>query len=398
MNLLLFKKWIKPHSIFITMLIWLFILLLDFIRLNLHFMDPFNNGLQDYEVTDIVSSRFRDTDSDPFVEEIVLINSGKPDRKELAMLLDRLSTYNPKVIGIDILLDGRKDPAIDTLLANSIKQNPALVLAERLGTYNKSLEIFEAPFGCDPLFKQNASTGYVNFVSKDNMTVRQFSPKVNTKSGQEAAFALKILELGVPLAAEQYWKRDKKMERIDYTGNINSFIKFDIDQVTDTSADLSYAFKDKIVLVGYLGNDEWSMPVKDRFFTPLNPNYTGKSLPDMFGLVIHANIISMILNKNYIIESPKWLTRILEIFFCYINIIFIHALYRSFPEPFHGITRAIQIIEFILVFLLISILFHYFKFRIEFSTGILTLVLAYDFVMIYESLIKKRIRFLQKID
>ena len=65
-------------------------------------------------------------------------------------------------------------------------------------------------------------------------------------------------------------------------------------------------------------------------------------------------------------------------------------------DPFHSITLEIQLLKFILVFLLISVLFHYFKIRIDFGTGILTLLLTYDFVMIYESLLKNRIKFLQR--
>jgi hypothetical protein len=36
---------IQPHSIIITVLIFLFIWFLNLIRLNMHYIDPFNNGL-----------------------------------------------------------------------------------------------------------------------------------------------------------------------------------------------------------------------------------------------------------------------------------------------------------------------------------------------------------------
>jgi len=390
------KKLINPHGVIVTLLIWGVILLLDVIRLNLHFLDPFNNGLKNYEITDIVTSRLRDKEQVNFEDQIVLVNTGKPDRLQLAKILDRLKHFSPKVIGLDILLEEKKDASIDSFLAEKIRSTPKIVLANRLKRYNDSLQLFAPPVGCNPLFAQHAQTGFINFVSKDNWTVRLFNPKVNTEGGEEFAFSVKIAELGEPISLKKLWQRNKNVERIHFLGDINSFVKFEAALLLDTTLDLSAAFKDKIVLIGYLGNDEWSKPMKDRFFTPLNEQYAGRSLPDMFGLVIHANIISMLINGNYIYEIPVWLAAILEISFCYANVLFIFWVYKRFPEPFHFITRGIQILEFVLVFLLISILFYYFKILIDFDKGILALLLIYDFVMIYESFLKKKIKILQR--
>ena len=390
-------KKLNPHALIVTLLIWLVIILLDFIRLNIHFLDPFNNGLKNYEITDIVSSRLRDTDQIEFEDQIVLVNTGKPDRKELAQIIQRINQFTPKVIGVDILLEGKQDTSIDSSLMETIKARPNVVLANKLGNFNDSTKVFDPPTSCEPMFCEHSHTGFVNFVSKDNWTIRLFHPKVKTSTGEELAFAVKITELAEKKALDKLWRRNRKTERIHYLGNINSFVQFDKELLLDPSLDLSEAFKDKIVLVGYLGDDEWSKPMRDRFFTPLNDQYTGRSLPDMFGLVIHANIISMLLHENYIFEVPGWFVGILEILFCYANVLFIFWVYRKFPEPFHSITRAIQIMEFVLVFLLISVLFHYFKIRIDFGRGILALLLIYDFIMIYESFFKKKIKVLQRL-
>lgn len=390
-----FKK-INYRAVIVTLLIWAVILMLDLIRLNLHFLDPFNNSLRNYEITDIVTSRFRDKDQITFEDQIVLVNTRKPDRLKLAQIIERLNQFSPKVIGVDILLEEKKDASIDSLLAEKIKSSPNLILANRLERFDDSIKIFDPPVGCEPIFAQHAQNGFVNFVSKDNWTVRVFNPKVNTLDGEEMAFAVKITELANPKVLKKLWYRNKKMERIHYLGDINSFVQFDAEMLLDKSLDLSEVFEDKIVLVGYLGSDEWSMSMKDRFFTPLNEQYAGRSLPDMFGLVIHANIISMLIRGNYIYDVPGWLAGILELLYCYVNVLLIFWIYNRFPESFHGIARGVQIIEFVLVFLLISILFHYFKIRIDFDRGILALLLIYDFVMIYESFLKKKIKVLAR--
>ena len=79
---------------------------------------------------------------------------------------------------------------------------------------------------------------------------------------------------------------------------------------------------------------------------------------------------------------------ILEILFTYVNVVMIHWIYRHFHVAFHPITRTIQLVEFILLFFLTAVLFHYFLFRLDLGSGILGLALPTDFVMIYESLLK----------
>lgn len=387
----------QPHAVFITALIWLFIILLNSIRLNLHFLDPFNNGLKDYEPTDIVTARFKEQSDFALREDIVLVNSGKPDRVRLQQMLERLEAYQPSAIGIDILLEGEQNPTTDSLLANTLSKYDNIVLATRLTDYQEDQDIFQLDTALNPIFTERvASLGYVNFISKDLRTVRWISPKEPTAEGDQYAFSYQLTNLAAPRAIADLEQRNKAIERINYRTPQDYFVSFDYAQVIDSTVDLSFV-KNKIVLVGYLGDDEWSLPMRDRFFTPLNPDYTGKTLPDMYGLAIHANIIAMILDRAYIYDIPIWFSRFLEVLFCYFNVILIHWLYRKFPEPFHGVTRGIQIIEFILVFLLISVLFHYFDIRLDFGTGIFALVLIYDFVMIYESLIKNRLTWLQRL-
>jgi hypothetical protein len=105
----------------------------------------------------------------------------------------------------------------------------------------------------------------------------------------------------------------------------------------------------------------------------------------------------MILNDRYINETPRWLSFLLSILLCYFNVILIHWVYVKFHEAFHGITRALQLVEFLILFFLVAYLFYAYRLSIDFSLGILSVLLAYDVIMIYESLIKKNIPILQKL-
>jgi len=117
----------------------------------------------------------------------------------------------------------------------------------------------------------------------------------------------------------------------------------------------------------------------------------------MYGLAIHANVLTMVLNGHYIRELPNWLNWLVLVVFCYLNVLLIHWVYDDFNEVFHGITRGLQILEFILLFFLISLLFYKFRLKLDFGLGILALLLAYDIIMIYESLVRRRIPLIDRI-
>lgn len=379
---------VRPHSIVVTLMLFLFIGLLDMVRFNLHFLDPFNNGLKDYEVTDIVFSRLRDKNHIEFCDEVVLVNTGHPDRKILAALLDTIDRYRPRAIGLDVLLEGDKDPVTDSILEATMARIPNLVLATKLSTYHPEENRFDVDTAIHPMFVEGNLVGYTNFISSDQMTVRMFSPFENTDWGRMDAFAVAITREANPEAVRRLERRKHPVERIHYTGNDESFTMVTASEVLDSLSVDGEIFRNRIVLIGYIGIDDWAESVKDKFFTPLNAKYTGRAHPDMYGVIIHANIIAMILSGAYITDLPAWLVILLEVLFTYVNVVIIHWIYRHFHVAFHPITRTIQLVEFIVLFILTAWLFHYYRFRLDMGSGVLGLALAYDFVMIYESLLR----------
>jgi CHASE2 domain-containing sensor protein len=380
------------------MMIFLFISLLDLLRLNMHYLDPFNNGIKDYEITDIVYSYL---DEQPKYEEnqVYIINSGQPDRLKLAQLVNKLDSAGAKVIGLDFFFESLRGNRADTLLQESFQKGTPVVLACELFDLEQGDESFEGTIGVDPFFSDYANLGFVNYPANETRTIRLFSPQEKVGINYQHAFPTAILKAFDPAIYAELLNRNRPVEHIFFMGNKDDFSRNDIDRVLDSTslAELSESVRDKIVLVGYAPEDIWANPLIDRHYTPLNKNYGSKAIPDMYGIVVHANVISMILNRNYVKRMPDWLSYLLAIFFCYLNVLLIHWIYYKFHEAFHGITRALQVVEFMLLFFLIAILFYYFRVKIDFSIGILALLLAYDVIMIYESLIKKKIPYLNNI-
>ena len=400
------KNWLRklynPHALIVTVLIFAFIYVFQFFFLNMHFLDPFNYGVKDYEVTDIIFSQFKDPTEYGLVEEIILINAGpNPPRTRMDSLLRRIHQLEPAVVGLDILFSEEQDPVIDSTLQSTIKSFPKIILANTFKSYDAEKKKLADPEGCIPQFCEGQSVGYLNFVSEENTTVRLFAPTVKTDQGPYTSFSAKIAQAYAPERVDDLLRRKNKVEQINYIGSTltGNFLKYDYRQLLDSAAFERILKQNqlagKMVLIGFVGNHQPGDPELDRFFTPLNPKYTGRSLPDMYGIEIHANIIHMIMEGNYIYEVPTWLLEIIGWLYCYINVILIRRIYFQLPDTFHGLTRLVQIGEFLLIFFLIALLFYSFQVKIEFSRGILSMALAYDFVMIYESFIRKKVKHLQ---
>lgn len=393
---------IQPHSIIITGLIFLFIWFLNLIRLNMHYIDPFNNGLKNYEITDIVYAYLA---GQPVEEEgaalpIVLVHTGEPDRRAIGRLITKLGGAGAGAIGIDVFFDRRKEAAADSILQRSLKETPGVVLACELYDENKTYDQFTNWIGVDTFFSNYARLGYVNFPANQTKVIRLFSPQETVGKDTMPAFATALLQHYAPEAASHLLQRNREVEHIHFTRHRTDYIHHTQGRLLDSLSleEVRSIVAGKIVLVGYIpmegtGGD----PLKDRHYTPLNQSYGNKAIPDMYGLTIHANVLTMALNDSYIRELPKGLHWLILVVFCYLNVLLIHWVYDDFNEVFHGITRGLQILEFILLFFLISLLFFKFRLKLDFGLGILALLLAYDIIMIYESLVRKRIPLIDRI-
>ena len=97
---------------------------------------------------------------------------------------------------------------------------------------------------------------------------------------------------------------------IKYQGHFDNFQYLDFDDFFDS--DKKYILKNKIVILGYLGNPIGSKTdIEDKHFTPLNKTFAGKSDKDMFGTVVHANIVNMLIKNNFMITiSNFWMVSI----------------------------------------------------------------------------------------
>lgn len=362
-------------------------------------LDPIGDALEDVELTDLVFSQLKPQQE--IDTNIVLVNIGTLNRAQLAAQINILNKYQPKVIGIDSYFYRLKEGLGDTLLAEALNEVENLVMLSKLIEYNEETDTYDSLARSHPLFLSNAITAYANLDTDaehqdDFKAVRRFPPKWQVGDHEEHAYAVKLAEIYQPQAGKKALSRNYLFEEINFKGNMINpyhhmevpevFRAIDIKDLFEENFDPTWV-KDKIVIMGYLGLDFKDTDWDDKFYTPLNPVFAGKVEPDMYGAVVHANAVAMILDDNYIDTFPDWVEYLLAIILCYINVFFFTIIYVKLDAWYDGLTKVIQLAEAAFFLILIVWLFWQFQFKLNLTIGIIAVLLAGDALEVYYGII-----------
>ena len=334
-------RWLRPDYSVVTLFLFVTLALIGLVSFNLSFFDPIEKALTDFNFSDLLYSKLS-SKQELLDTNIVLVNIGHLDREQIARQIKRVQSYHPKVIGFDGFFSVRQDSAMDAVLLAQLNKERNLVMACYLTGKNAHDGSFDSLETSNPYF----NTGIRAFVNlgganPETSTIRTFCPVQLFKGDTLVAMAAELVRRYDPAAFRFLVRRKNAREIINYTGNRNAFISFDAGEVLDTSADLSI-IKDKIVLMGYIGSSfQSAIDLEDIYFTPMNPELAGRSHPDMYGVVIHANVASMILSGNYINVMPVWLSVLLSFIFCYFYVLFFNWFNSRRPALFDLLYPAI---------------------------------------------------------
>lgn len=153
--------------------------------------------------------------------------------------------------------------------------------------------------------------------------------------------------------------------------------------------------KDKIVLMGIVPLIDISDPTslanityEDTYYTPLNPNYVGRSYPDMYGLMIHANVIAMMLDENYINQSPLWVTITLAIVGTFFSVLFFSYLFNHYEVVYRLGRKTIQFIIGVSMLFILVIVFHKFNYFIRLELTAACILLSTGSMRMYYRTVK----------
>jgi CHASE2 domain-containing sensor protein len=378
---------------------------------NVKLFDAFNpieETFSDLEMTDIVFSQIRN--NPPPDTNIVLINIGNLPRAGIARQLEIIRQHKPQAVGFDVFFF---NPTADTLgdlyLSQQLAQTKNLVMAARLERDDQGE--FTVFHHSDSLFIHSSEIGFANLntnaaFQQDYKTSRVFPVSWQINGQTFYPFSIELARLMDPDKTEKFLARGNETETINYRGNVAdiyrsthtamAFYALDAEEVLreEFNPDM---IRDKVVIFGYLGNKINDTSWDDRFYTPLNKKYAGKTNPDMFGAVIHANIISMILHEDYIntLNDKQGWGLLLAIFLCFINITVFSIVHYKYHDYYDVITKSMQVLEVLLLLYLSIIALNYFSFKLGLTVSITAIILSGDLLEIYYNSfgpIKSRLR------
>ncbi len=396
------KYLLERDTIFATAWVFIFILAVKVIPLpNIHFFDPIEIGLEDFDFNDIAYSNLgkgnyanlKLGDTTKFDHRIVLINIGHADREGIAYIIDKTASMNPKVIGLDAYFEGPREPHKDSVLQDVFRKTKNLVVVSRIKwaehekkhKEEKGKETVEEDkdhFLKDYFDSSYSQTGFGNLTGETIGTKRHFSPYEKIDDSTHYCFAAMLVKNYDIKAFNRLEKRHDHNEIINYSRRVNKYQLIEGDDLLNGSVDES-ALRGKIALLAYVNNNPDD--IEDKLFTPMNSKFAGKSIPDMNGIVVHANIISMILDHNYINKLPSWVSVIVAILIGWLFMSYFVHYYLESHIWFHLVAKFAQLAAAILFVWLGMHLFTRYRIKVDMTLTIVVIVLAIDIIYFYEA-------------
>ncbi len=370
------------ESFFATVLVFIVLGLFSIFPIDIKFLNPIKIIMKDFKYTDIYYSKFADHNSKPVNSEIVLVNIGHLDRGGIAAIMNSLQQANPAVIGVDVMFYNPKDSLTDLFLKEELSK-PNVIATNVLHPEDDPPSVLNSSdyFG-------DINYAYANLIGTDslNSTIRYIMPFFDEDGYWEEAFTSRILEMYDSSAYNDLLKRGNKLETINYYGTYQQFVSYEGEQVIFGEFNPE-DINGKIVLLGYMGDFVGdASDLEDFKFTPLNHEVLGKSIPDMHGLTIHANILTMYMYRQYIDIMPQVQSVLLDFIICYIHVILFMFMFVRFHLWYHVVAKVIQFLTSVVVIYVMFFFYETNHYKIDATFILITVLISVDVLYLYETI------------
>jgi len=293
--------------------------MLMFLSSYIPVLNKMDTSLFDWNIEDIVYSSDQFKNNIKKESDIVLVNFRHLDRDSIALLVEKIKSHSPKVIGIDAFFREKKDSAKDNKLKNAL-QNFNLVTPIDFYDWDELKQVYRKTKISNDFFNTKFTThGNTQFysydplelllASDDNNLIRTYAPAIKVKDSVVYCFAFELVRRYDHDLFERYFQQHdlKDLEHIRFLGDSTAFTQLEYKEILDPNFSGS-SVRDKLVLLTYLGyvDSDWRN-LEGKYTTPLNRRIVARSHPDMYGGIIHANIIAMILSGSRI-NNLSWIT------------------------------------------------------------------------------------------
>ncbi len=370
-----------------TIILSLTLFLVSLLPLKNEFLGPVKQEFNDFDVYDLFYAGNGDAQQGVKDADIFIVQAGDT-RTQIADQVNKLKSLQPAVIGIDLSFAEKKEPSTDSLLMASITTAPNVVPGYSIIAETDGVDVIKEHFLPGEFLQSNG--GFINFSHVDSFSViRNFGPFYVKGGKSYPAFSVRAAQIYSPKKFAALKARDNNIEPINYFGNIDYYNNYSAKEFDELYGTNQLGFlKGKIVLLGsFTKNDGSPKVMEDMRFSPLNERPEGKSFPDIYGVVIHANIISMILNGNSYITAPaEWVSYAISFALSFLLVYYMLHLHKKYSHPIHLRFLAIQILSVIIVIYLFLKLFDWFKLKVTLTPIVIIMVLSIEFFELYKIL------------
>ncbi len=368
------------ESLLATLLVFLTFLLL-FVLLKISFK-PFNFIAKTVKEINLNDLYFASLANNTVDTNIVIVNIEDLDRAGINTVLQKVSESRAAVVGLDVFFASHLKTDSDSVLKETLYgMRDRLVMAVNYtdeGTPDINYWTFD-----------NISRGHAGILTNENNTkvVREFEPVINTAGGDVWSFAAMVTKKYSPQTFETLEKRHHKTELLNYTGDIKAFRVLSYHQLLAMTGQELGMLDNKIVLLGFCGGGALNTAdFYDIFYTPVGFETTPNRRPDMYGVAIHANIVSMLLRENYINKAPGWLISLVVFLITFVHVMLFTYFYVKKHLYYHVVAKLAQLVSFSLLLWVIFLLFSYLHFYFPAKYILLPVILAVDVLYLYEAL------------
>ena len=365
------KRFIDRHILIATLFIPLFAAGTTLLLSKIPFLDPITDSVVDFDFTDFAYSDIEEREFE-IDTNLVIVNISTLGRGDLARLIDSVNYHEPATVGIDVFFPVPKVPETDSVLIQALNRSPNRVMVA-------GIDNMDGLISSDSMFLHGGHIGVSSFRFEVDNHIRRFKSRFALNPTDTLlGFDIQLVNNYSPEKASEFLERNREFEIINYAGNFQRFLVLEHHQFDNMDL-----VRGKIVLLGFLG-DEFGdrSSLDDRHYTPLKDPDSQLNVPDMFGVVIHANIISMILNGNYIRDMET-----LSTFFAYLllatALVFFSFVYRRVNHRYSLISRSVSLAVIFLIVYSSVLLYRFHDLNFDVRLAVLFLLFAPDTYELY---------------
>lgn len=228
-------------------------------------------------------------------KKIILVNMQEiptsiEGREMYISLFSKLNAYKVSAVGVDVTFSNQQKDVF-----RKVKNDSKIIFGYQ-------------GYASDISFPNNGDIRFPKLGEHEQRSIRYYSNKNNS-------FGAKIVKAAFPLIATNVGNNEHFLIHYNSSGagvshlnkrenkQYNKDYKFlNVSEILHDSLNVyKEAFKGKIVLVGYLGDRNHSdanYDIEDKKRVPVDLDHLVNRDPQMYGVVIHANAISTILDKD----------------------------------------------------------------------------------------------------